>query len=198
MDSLISIDSKLKRIGLLGGSFNPPHAGHLAISKEAIKRLNLDLVIWLVSPQNPLKELDIKSTLDSRMEASKKLVQDNDKILVSDLERGLGSNYTVDTIKYLKNNFADKEFVWLMGADNVVSFHKWRSWQEIIDSVTIGIFDRNDHISEIQGSEINKYSKIKVVEKVFEELKPNVCYYFTIKKIDISSTQIRNQGKIHG
>lgn len=197
MTKLISFNSDVKRIGLLGGSFNPPHIGHLTISEEAIKRLNLDLVIWLVSPQNPLKDLDVKSTLDERMELSKDITQNNPNIIISDIERSIGSNFTTDVINHFKNKFADREFVWLMGADNMTNFHKWKSWQEIINSVSMAIFDRGEHINEIQESELNKYSKINVVEKVFEELKPNMCYYFPIEKIDISSTQLRNQGKIN-
>lgn len=194
MNKLISFHASAKRIGLLGGSFNPPHIGHLTISEEAIKRLNLDLVIWLVSPQNPLKELNVKDTLDKRIGLSKQLVKDNSSIIISDFERDLGSNFTIDTIRYLKANFQDKQFVWLMGADNLLNFHKWKNWKEIIDSVTIAIFDRGSHIKELEESEINKYSKIEITEKVFEELKPNMCYYLPIKKIDISSTKLRNDG----
>ena len=106
------------RIGLLGGSFNPAHAGHRHISLEALKRLRLDRVWWLVSPQNPLKEKDGMAPLAER-EAVAAAVADHPRIAVSSLETGLGTRYTIDTVQALKQRFPAADFVWLMGADNL-------------------------------------------------------------------------------
>lgn len=197
MSELISFPAEAKRIGLFGGSFNPPHLGHLHVSNEAIKRMKLDLVIWFVSPQNPLKDLDVKHTFESRLKFAQEIIGNNTKIIVSDLERRLGSNYTIDLVRYLSEHFSEKQFVWMMGADNLENFEKWRNWREIIDTVAVAIFDRGLHKDQIESSEMNKYSKVLITENVFEELKPKMCYYFPIEKINISSTEIRNKGKNH-
>lgn len=130
-----------QRIGLLGGSFNPAHAGHLHISLEALKRLGLDEVWWLVSPQNPLKTSTDMEEYETRLEKAQTMVT-HARIHVLDIEQQAGLFYTVDTIAYLQQLFPHTQFVWLMGADNLSSFHRWRAWHEIAARVPIAVLDR--------------------------------------------------------
>ncbi len=134
-----------KRIGLLGGSFNPAHRGHLQISQKALERLRLDEVWWLVSPQNPLKAASGMAALKSRVAAAKEIATGaggDPRIVVTDIERDLGTTYTVDTIKALKARFPAVRFVWLMGADNLIQFPRWRHWRTLFRLVPIAVFPR--------------------------------------------------------
>ncbi len=129
------------RIGLLGGSFNPPHAAHRAISQFAIKRLQLDRVWWLVTPGNPLKELGGLRDLDARADAARKMA-DDPRIDVSCLESVIGTRYTVDTITYLRRRCSGLRLVWIMGADNLGQFHRWENWRRIASEVPMAVIDR--------------------------------------------------------
>jgi nicotinate-nucleotide adenylyltransferase len=128
------------RIGLLGGSFNPPHVAHRAISLFAIKRLKLDRVWWLVTPGNPLKDRAL-SDLNERAEAARRTA-DDPRIDVSCLESVIGTRYTVDTITYLRRRASGLRFVWIMGADNLAQFHRWQNWRHIASEVPIAVIDR--------------------------------------------------------
>lgn len=127
------------KIGLLGGSFDPAHDGHLYISKIALKRLGLDYVWWLVSPGNPLKPEP--APLELRV-ARARLVARDRRILVTDLESRLHTRFTVDTIAALKRRFPQLAFTWLMGSDNLVQFSRWRRWQRIAALVPIAVVRR--------------------------------------------------------
>jgi len=129
------------RIGLLGGSFNPPHVAHRAISLFAIKRLKLDRVWWLVTPGNPLKEHGALHDLDARADAARKMA-DDPRIDISCLESVIGTRYTVDTISYLRRRASGLRFVWIMGADNLAQFHRWQNWRRIASEVPIAVIDR--------------------------------------------------------
>jgi nicotinate-nucleotide adenylyltransferase len=129
------------RIGLLGGSFNPPHAAHRAISRFAIKRLQLDRVWWLVTPGNPLKEQGALPDLEERAAAARKMA-DDPRIDVSCLESVIGTRYTVDTITYLHRRASGLRLVWIMGADNLAQFHRWENWRRIAFAVPMAVIDR--------------------------------------------------------
>jgi nicotinate-nucleotide adenylyltransferase len=129
------------RIGLLGGSFNPPHAAHRAISRFAIKRLQLDRIWWLVTPGNPLKDGQGLHELDERAGAARKMA-DDPRIDVSCLESVIGTRYTADTISYLRRRCSGLRFVWIMGADNLAQFHRWQNWRRIAFEVPIAVVDR--------------------------------------------------------
>ena len=129
------------RIGLLGGSFNPPHAAHRAISLFAIKRLKLDRVWWLVTPGNPLKENGGLHDLDARAEAARKMA-DDPRIDISCLESVIGTRYTEDTISYLRRRCSGLRLVWIMGADNLAQFHRWQNWRRIAYQVPMAVIDR--------------------------------------------------------
>ena len=129
------------RIGLLGGSFNPPHIAHRAISLFAIKRLKLDRVWWLVSPGNPLKDHAALHDLDERAEAARRMANDP-RIDVTCLEAVIGTRYTADTITYLRRRTSGLRLVWIMGADNLAQFHRWQNWRRIASEVPIAVIDR--------------------------------------------------------
>src|SRR5687768_7234603 len=118
----------MKRVGLLGGSFNPAHRGHRRISLAAIEALGLDEIWWLVSPGNPLKPAKGMAPYEARVESAREQAKGT-RIKVSDFERQAGTRYTVDTLTALKRRYPDHRFIWLMGADTVAQFHQWRSWR---------------------------------------------------------------------
>jgi len=129
------------RIGLLGGSFNPAHEGHRHISLVALRRLGLHQVWWLVSPQNPLKPEQGMAPFADRMRSAQAKAQ-HPSIHVSDIETQLGTRYTADTIRQLTGRAPATRFVWLMGADNLVSFPKWHRWTTIMESVPVAVIAR--------------------------------------------------------
>ena len=128
-------------IGLLGGTFNPPHEGHQLVSRTALRRLRLDAVWWLVTPGNPLKNNSGLPPLDDRMAACRRLA-DDPRIFVTDLEDAIGTRYTHDTLSWLMQRCAGVNFVWLMGADNLAGFHRWQRWRDIARLVPIAVIDR--------------------------------------------------------
>ena len=140
MKSGMPLATKGLRIGLLGGSFDPPHSGHMHISKWAIKEFSLDRIWWLVSPGNPLKK-DAPADLDRRLSACNKLVN-HPKVIVTDLERVFNTRYTAQTLTSLKSQYIGVRFVWLMGADNLAEFHKWDRWQDIMHMLPVGVMAR--------------------------------------------------------
>ncbi|MHA6318499.1 nicotinate-nucleotide adenylyltransferase [Altererythrobacter sp. CAU 1778] len=130
-----------RRVGLLGGSFNPAHGGHRRISLFALRALGLDEVWWLVSPGNPLKPRDGMAPLGARVRSARKQAR-RAPIRVSAIERELGSPYTVDTLKAVKRRFPRTDFVWLMGSDNLAQFHRWRDWRGIARTMPIAVIAR--------------------------------------------------------
>ncbi|HXQ51486.1 MAG TPA: nicotinate-nucleotide adenylyltransferase [Stellaceae bacterium] len=130
-----------RRVGLLGGSFNPAHAGHLHISREALKRLDLDQVWWLVSPQNPLKAKRGMASFARRLAAARAVAR-HPRIRIVDLEDRLGTRYTVDTLAALERRFPHIGFVWLMGADILVEIRRWKRWPEIFFRTPVAVFAR--------------------------------------------------------
>ena len=128
-------------IGLLGGSFDPPHEGHAHITREAIKRFGLDKVWWVVSPGNPLKEHG-PAPMKQRMDAARNLI-DHPRVEVTDLEAHLSSRYTADTIGHLRRLYPGVRFVWLMGADNLAQLDQWQNWQTIMETVPVAVIARS-------------------------------------------------------
>ena len=132
----------MRRVGLLGGSFNPAHDGHLYISERALKLLALDEVWWLVSPQNPLKDTDGMAGYERRLDAAEKVAARNPRVHVSDAEARLGTRFTADTLTRLADIQYRHRFVWLMGADNLLQIHRWRDWTRIFQNVPVAVFGR--------------------------------------------------------
>lgn len=128
-------------IGLLGGSFDPAHAGHVHITGEAIRRIGLDRVWWLVSPGNPLKARQ-PAPMRERMARARAMLGDDPRVVVSDLEARLDTRATVDTLHRLQAIYPGVRFVWLMGADNLVQFHRWSRWRQIMAAVPVAVMAR--------------------------------------------------------
>jgi len=167
------------RIGLLGGSFNPAHEGHLNISEIARKKLGLRQVWWLVSPQNPLKSQKGMQSYKKRFASAKKITEHYSPIKVSDLEVRLHTKFTVDTLKRLKQKFPQYEFYFLMGADNLIQLPKWKNWRYIFQYANIHVFDR-DYLA---------YKAIKSVAFITCNI-----HFHRIKLCPASSTKIRTLG----
>ncbi|WP_209426871.1 nicotinate-nucleotide adenylyltransferase [Pararhodobacter sp. SW119] len=127
-------------VGLFGGSFDPPHAGHAHLTREALKRLSLDRVWWLVSPANPLKR-DRPAPAAARLQACRQVIT-HPRVAVTDIEARVGTRATVDTIDALRRRYPYLRFVWLMGADNLTAFHHWDRWQAIMAAVPIAVLAR--------------------------------------------------------
>lgn len=130
-----------QRIGLLGGSFNPPHPGHLYASELALRRLKLDFIWWLVSPQNPLKPTRGMASFKTRFCAAKQFARDP-RIIVTDVEAQFGTRFTADTLRLLRRRFPGIHFVWLMGSDNLIQLPRWRRWQSIFTAMPLAIVAR--------------------------------------------------------
>jgi nicotinate-nucleotide adenylyltransferase len=130
------------KIGLLGGSFNPAHEGHLHISEVALKRLGLDYVWWLVAPQNPLKPRVGMAPLRERLAFAADKFEQHPRIVVVDVETALGTRYTIDTLTALRRRFPQVNFVWLMGTDNLAGFRRWKRWTDIAASMPIAVVMR--------------------------------------------------------
>jgi nicotinate-nucleotide adenylyltransferase len=140
------------RVGLLGGSFNPAHPGHLHISQLALDILALDAVWWLVSPQNPLKASKDMAPLDGRLAEARERAAPEPRIFVSDLERTLGTRYSVDTLSALVERYPATRWVWIMGADNLSELHRWKEWTRLFELAPVAVFDRPTYsFNALQG-----------------------------------------------
>jgi len=191
----IPLYSNGMRIGLLGGSFNPPHAAHRAISLFAIKRLKLDRVWWLVTPGNPLKDHGTLRDLDARAGAARKMANDP-RIDVSCLESVIGTRYTVDTIGYLRRRASGLRFVWIMGADNLAQFHRWQNWRRIASEVPIAVIDRPPQsFRALAAPAANALARYRLPENQAGRLadqRAPAWVFLTGMKSNLSSTGLRN------
>jgi nicotinate-nucleotide adenylyltransferase len=186
------------RIGLLGGSFNPAHAGHRHVSLEALQLLGLDQVWWLVSPQNPLKPAEGMAPLDERVAAAR-AVADHPAIVVTDIERTLGTRYTADTLAAFRRRFPRARFVWLMGADNLGQVPRWRHWTRIFETVPVAIFDRRPYsLRALSGQAARRYARQRIGSgraRFLAEAEPPAWIYFHTRLHPASATAIRAAGR---
>tara|TARA_Y100001970_G_scaffold259305_1_gene340101 strand:- start:3963 stop:4544 length:582 start_codon:yes stop_codon:yes gene_type:complete len=185
----------LKKVGLLGGSFDPPHKGHIYISLEAKKILKLDEIWWLITPKNPLKILE-PASYNERLKNCKKITL-NKPIKIKQIEKKINSKCSYQTIKFINNFYEHIDFVWLMGADNLINMHKWEKWRKIFSYMPIVVFRRHGYNNKAINSKVSKVFKNKQVNQNF--LKKNnfsqlpLWSFITNKEIRISSTEIRKQ-----
>ena len=191
----------MKKIGLLGGSFDPPHKGHLFISIESKKILKLDEIWWLITPQNPLK-ISKPATYFERVNNCKKITM-NFPINVKEIEKDINSDYSYKTISYILNHYKNIKFFWLMGADNLINFHKWEKWQKILNDMSIVIFKRHGYNNEaLKSITAQKYKNSRINYSKFKLDDFNIVpswLFVENKEIKISSTEIRNQrSKLRG
>ena len=191
----IPLYSNGMRVGLLGGSFNPPHVAHRAISLFAIKRLKLDRVWWLVTPGNPLKQHGALHDLDARAEAARKMA-DDPRIDISCLESVIGTRYTVDTIRYLRRRASGLRFVWIMGADNLAQFHRWQNWCRIASEVPIAVIDRPPQsFRALAAPAAQALARYRLPENQAVRLadqRAPAWVFLTGMKLNLSSTGLRN------
>jgi len=183
-----------RRIGLLGGSFNPAHSGHRHISLEALKRLDLDAVWWLVSPQNPLKGKRGMAAFARRLAAAAALA-DHPRIEVLDLEARLGTRYTVDTLAALRRRFPHARFVWLMGADILIQLRRWKRWPVMFDRVPVAVFARPSYCQRaLAAAAVQRFRRHRVAPGAARQLASMVppAWTFLPVRLDPSSaTAIR-------
>ena len=184
------------RVGLLGGSFNPAHEGHLAISREALKRLALDHVWWLISPQNPLKPSAGMASFAERLASAQALARPDPRILCSDLEQRLATRYTVDTLDWLQRH-SELRLVWLIGADNLLQLPQWHHWGRLLAMVPIAVFDREPYSHRsVAGRVARRYAQRRLPERdapALAEVRPPAWVYLRLRRHQESSTAIRRQ-----
>jgi nicotinate-nucleotide adenylyltransferase len=183
------------RVGLLGGSFNPPHLAHRAVSLFAIKRLKLDRVWWLVTPGNPLKDNGALHMLEERAEAARRMANDP-RIDVSCLESVIGTRYTVDTVNYLRRRLSGLRFVWIMGADNLAQFHRWQHWQRIASQMPIAVIDRPPQsfraLTAPAAQALARYRLPENEAGRLADYRPPAWVFLSGLKMNLSSTGLRN------
>ena len=183
MKSLVMVKQEIKlnntkiKIGVLGGSFDPAHKGHLAISKEAKKRFKLKKVIWAITKKNPFK-IESKTSVADRIKYCKKIISTNSFIKVKFYEKIIKSNKTINLINHLKKD-KNIEIYFLMGADNLINFHKWHKSKLISKKCNILVFDRHG------------YKKNSLKSKTFKQLSKVNLEFIEFNKVNISSSQLR-------
>ncbi|MEN8196735.1 MAG: nicotinate-nucleotide adenylyltransferase [Pseudomonadota bacterium] len=152
------------RVGLLGGSFNPAHEGHLHVSRQALATLRLDEVWWLVAPQNPLKPTEGMAPLAQRVASARAGARDP-RIRVTDIEAALHATYTVETQVALRHEFPRQCFVWVMGADNLIQIPRWKDWTQIFNSMPIAVFARPSYsMRAMAGAAAQRYARFRLPE----------------------------------
>jgi nicotinate-nucleotide adenylyltransferase len=185
-----------RRIGLLGGSFDPAHLGHVHITLEALKRFDLDQVWWLVSPGNPLKTRG-PAPMGRRMKRARDVMQ-HPRVHVSDIEAQLGTRYTAETLRALRHKFPAARFTWLMGADNLAQFHLWKDWDETINTVPIGVLARPGERIEgrtAPAAQIYRHALLKGRQARLLSIADAPAWAFVnVPMRDISSTALRASG----
>ena len=165
------------KIGVLGGSFDPAHKGHLAISKKALQRYKLKKIIWAITLKNPLKKKN-NTSISERIQSCKKIIKLNNFIKIKFFENILKSNKTIDLINYLKKT-TNSEIYFLMGADNLINFHKWHKWKTISKKCKIIVFDRHG------------YKKKSLNSVSYKRLNRKSLKFIEFNKVNISSSQLR-------
>lgn len=168
------------RIGLLGGSFNPPHHGHMHIAKSALRRHKLHAVWWMVSPQNPLKSKN--DNFQKRFRMTRRYVAPHPKMIATDIEQKMNIRYSYETIQKLKKRFPKTKFVWIAGMDNALVFHKWDKWRDLLRSIPFVFFNRPPNMMTLSSNVIRMYRGQK-----------NVKWSIHGKTRNISSTALRNK-----
>ena len=198
MQGLPSVEPGLT-IGLLGGSFDPPHEGHVHITKLALKIFNLSKIWWLVCPENPIKNVT-PSDINSRFLASKKIMK-HPSVVITDLERKFKTKYTYQTLIKLKKLYPSTKFVWLMGADNLINFHHWKNWDWIMKNIPVGVLARPEEQIKAGLSrtaiKFGNYRLPKEKSIILSNYIPPVWTLSTGPMRNISSTEIRKKEYRH-
>ncbi len=184
-------------MGLLGGSFDPPHAGHVHITRQALRRFGLDRVWWLVSPGNPLKA-EGPADLGRRMAAARGLMR-HPRVAVTDIEARMGTRYTAETLAGLRRLYPGVRFVWLMGGDNLESFHRWEQWEWILRTVPVGVMARpGGRIAARCSIAAARYVNARLpsrASRLLPEMSPPCWCFANVPMVNLSSTEIRARGE---
>ena len=183
-------------VGLLGGSFDPAHAGHVHITLEAVRRFGLDAVWWLVSPGNPLKARG-PAPMEDRLRVARALVR-HPRVTVTDFEARAGTRYTAESIAALQRAYPGVRFVWLMGADNLAQFDQWQDWREIMERVPVGVLARPGQSLSARGStaaRVYRAARIKGrASHLLGQAEAPAWCFVNVPMQDISSSMIRARG----
>ena len=169
---------KKNKIGILGGTFDPAHIGHIKVSKEAKKKFRLNKIFWVITKKNPFKKKSFFS-LKKRINHAKKINVNNKFIKIYFFEDKIKSNKTIDLMKFLENRYKKTEFFFIMGADNLINFHKWKKWNKIAEISKILVFNRLNY----------KSKSLKSIS--FKKLNKKRLEFINFKKVNISSSQLR-------
>lgn len=182
------------RIGLYGGSFDPPHRGHRLVAEMALRRLRLDRIWWIVTPGNPLKDTRHLAATAERLAAARAIAR-HPGMAVSDLETRIGTVFTVDTLRYLVRRCPGIRFVWIMGADSLAGLHRWKGWREIAALMPIAVIDRPGHtLSAPNARAARRFAASRISETAAVQLAdrvPPAWIYLHGPRSDLSSTRIR-------
>ncbi len=189
------IHTKNRNIGLLGGSFNPAHEGHLHITLHALKSLHFAEVWWLVSPHNPLKKAADLAAYEQRLHSARAMAARHPGIRVLDIEAKQHLRYSWQTIAYLQKRNPGAQLVWLMGADNLAQFHRWRRWWWILQQVPVVVFDRAPYSHRsLRSQTALRMHRFRLKSMGIERPKPAACLVFVhLRRDPASSTSIRKK-----
>lgn len=202
MPSPYFISAHRRRIGLMGGSFNPAHEGHLHVSRLALQRIDLDEIWWLVSPQNPLKAADGMAGFDDRFRVAEAVAAEDGRIRVTDIETRMGTRYTADTLDALLPRFPKLAFVWLMGADNLLQISRWQRWESIFARVPVAVFARAPYSrNAIASAAARRFARFRMSPNAARSLAdhaPPAWAFFHVPLNFQSATRIRENARESG
>jgi len=181
------------KIGILGGSFNPPHIGHLHISLAVLKKFGLSKIIWLVTPCSPLKPISLYDNLEVRVKKCKEITKDYiNKVLVLDIEKNFRNFYSSNSIKEIIRWHPEVTFYWIIGCDNLLNIHKWEKWQSIFKKTKVIVCERSSISLKAQNTKVTfNFNPNHIVNGNITNNLSDELYIYHTKKINISSTDIR-------
>ena len=184
------------RIGLYGGSFDPPHPGHRLVAETALRRLRLDRLWWIVTPANPLKQRGPVASRADRLAAARAIAR-HPAMDVTDVEGAIRSTYTIDTLRFLVRRCPDVRFVWIMGADSLAGLHRWRSWRELTSLVPFAVIDRPGWTLKALNSRASRIlsgARVRPMDaRALADLPPPAWTFLTGPRSPLSSTMLRNK-----
>jgi len=199
---LASLDPRLRlpragewqRVALFGGSFNPPHRGHLLVALAGLKRLSLDAVWWMVTPGNPLKSGDGLAPLKERLDRTEALAR-HPGMAVTGFEAAIGTRYTAEAVEYAVRRYPAVRFVWLMGADNLATLHRWQRWRDIVRSVPVAVVDRPGASTAVLSAPAARaFCAARIPERdapLLADMRPPAWVFLHVPRDPTSSTLLR-------